>query len=107
LTESSIDASDQAHSQIATSPRLANKRKKKAKQSSSHQPVFVPQARQTIPASDEGKLYYAIAETLDAYQWSLDSSKSEQERNALFRSALGNVLRPRLSSVGYGIRSGM
>jgi hypothetical protein len=107
LTESSSDGSDQAQSQIVASPRLANKRKKKAMQRSSHHPVFVPQGRQTIPASGEGKLYYAIAETLDAYQWSLDASKSEEERNTLFHSALGNALRPRLISVGYGIRSGM
>ncbi len=106
LTESSSDASDQAHSKIPTPSRLAHKRKKNAKRKSSHQPAFVPRGRQTIPASGEGKLYYAIAETLDAYQWSLDSAKSDQERIALFHSALGNVLRPRLSSVGYGIRSG-
>lgn len=106
LTESSSDASDQAHSKIPTPSRLAHKRKKNAKRKSSHQPTFVPRGRQTIPASGEGKLYYAIAETLDAYQWSLDSAKSDQERIALFHSALGNVLRPRLSSVGYGIRSG-
>jgi uncharacterized LabA/DUF88 family protein len=106
LKESSSDTSDKAHNEVATSSQLASKRKRKTKRKSSYQLIFVPPARQTIPASGEGKLYYAIVETLDAYQWSLDSSKSELERSALFHSALGNVLRPRLSGVGYGIRSG-
>src|SRR6185437_4678075 len=52
------------------------------------------------------KIYYALAETLDAYNWSMQSAKSDSERNVLLHKTVWNVLRPRLSSVGYGIGRG-
>lgn len=109
LSESSSDSSHGTRDEIpASAPVIANRRRR-SRRKNSQQAVFVPQGHPTIPTSlahpGEGKLYYAIAETLAAHEWSLASSESDEERNALFRSALGNALRPRLNGVGYGIGS--
>ena len=109
LMESSGDASEALRAGAFVTPQTNVKNKKKAKRKKSVKATFAPQGHQAVPSSishpDEGKLYYAIIESLDAYHWSLDSAETDEERNTLFHSALGNALRPRLSSVGYSIGS--